>query len=138
MTKIRQLMTTDPIVLQTETSAAEAARRMRDEGVGDVLVKEGAELYGIVTDRDLVVRVVAEGADGDDVTLGAVCSSELHVLSPDDEHDAAVAAMRDHAVRRLPVVEDGTPVGIVSIGDLAVALDPDSALAQISAAPDNR
>ncbi|MFA9444399.1 CBS domain-containing protein [Egicoccus sp. AB-alg6-2] len=136
-TKIRDLMTTDPIVCDTSTTAAEAARRMRDSDVGDVLVEEDGTLRGIVTDRDIALRVVADGTDGDEITIGEICSGDLVTVSPDDDLGDAVNVLREHHVRRVPVVEDGNAIGVLSIGDLAVTLDPDSALADISAAPEN-
>jgi CBS domain-containing protein len=81
------------------------------------------------------VRVLAEGRDPNQTQLGDVCSREVATVSPDDDLTAAGDLMRDRAVRRVPVVENGKPVGIVSIGDLAIERDPDSALSHISAAP---
>lgn len=132
---VQEHMTTDPIVLESTQSITDAARRMRDDEVGDVLVKEDGRLCGILTDRDIVVRSIAEGRDPEATTLADVCSEELYTVGPDDTLDDVVATMRDHAVRRVPVVEDGVAVGILSMGDLAVKRDPDSALADISEAP---
>jgi CBS domain-containing protein len=101
------------------------------------VVEEEGRAAGILTDRDIVVRAIAEGRDPGSTTVGEVCSSDLTTLTPDQSIDDAVRLMREHDVRRLPVVQDGRPVGIVSLGDLAVELDPDSALADISAAPPN-
>lgn len=136
-TKIRDLMTTDPVVLDSSATAADAAQRMRQDDVGNVLVEEDGQLRGIVTDRDLVVRVLAEGTDAASISLGQVCSSDLDTLGPDDDLGAAVELLRDDAVRRIPVVEDGTAVGILSLGDLAIERDGQSALAEISVARGN-
>jgi CBS domain-containing protein len=136
-TKIRDLMTTDPITLDSASTAMDAAMTMREEDVGDVLVRDGSDICGIVTDRDLVLRVIAAGNDPEQVKLGDVCTGELHACGPDDALEDAVRLMRDKKVRRLPVMEGGDAVGILSIGDLAVTMDPDSALADISAAPGN-
>jgi CBS domain-containing protein len=133
-TPVRKLMTPDPITMSSSTPVSDAARRMRDDDIGDVLVEEDGQLRGIVTDRDITVRVVAEGTAPDQITLGQVCTGELYTVSPDDGLDEAVRILREHAVRRIPVTEDGTAVGILAIGDLAVILDDDSALADISAA----
>lgn len=131
-------MTEDPIVLDCSATPAEAARAMRDSNVGDVLVTRGGALLGIVTDRDLVVRYLAKGDASADGDLEALCSTEVATLRPDAEIEEAVRLMERHAVRRLPVVENGAPVGIVTLGDLARARDPESALGQISsAAPNN-
>jgi CBS domain-containing protein len=133
---IREVMTPDPVTLPATATLEEAARCMKDEDIGDVLVVDNGVLRGIVTDRDIVIRGLAEGRAS--ARLGDICSSELVALLPDDSVDDAVRLMREHAVRRLPVVEDGKPVGMVSIGDLAVERDRESALADISAAPANQ
>lgn len=134
---IRDVMTPDPITLGHEASMREAARVMRDWDIGDVLVKCEDGRLGIVTDRDLVIRGTAEGLDPDETPLQQVCSNAVVTLSPDDPIDRAVQLVGDRAIRRLPVVTDGAVVGIVSLGDLAVAVDPVSALAEISAAKPN-
>lgn len=135
---VREIMTTDPIKLGVDESIAAAARAMRDNHIGDVLVTEdGRNLFGIVTDRDIVVRGLAQdGSAPQDVTLGAICS-EAVAVSPDDSVDDVIGVMREQAVRRIPVVEDDTVVGVVSLGDLAAAFDPESVLAEISEAPEN-
>lgn len=135
--KVRDVMTTDPMTCSASTSVADAARLMRDRDIGDVLIGDGGQLRGIITDRDIVVRCVAEGRDCALVNISDVCSGELVTVTPDTDLDIAVQRMREMAVRRLPVVEDGRPVGIVSIGDLAIEEDPSSALADISAAEPN-
>jgi CBS domain-containing protein len=107
---------------------------MRDRDIGDILVMEGDRLQGIVTDRDIVVRCVADGKDLSSATLADAVSSDLVTVTPDTEITAAAQLMADRAIRRLPVVEDGRPVGVVSLGDLAVQRDPNSTLGGISAA----
>jgi CBS domain-containing protein len=136
VTKVRDVMTAEPIVLQQDQSIANAAQAMRDNAVGAVLVVDGDKLCGLVTDRDLVVRAVAESALPDS-PVGRVVSPDLIAVGADDEADDAARVMQDHAVRRLPVMDDGRIVGIVSIGDLAVSRGEDSALADISAAEPN-
>lgn len=135
---VAELMTSDPVSLNGQTPVQDAARRMRDADIGAVLVLDGDEVEGIVTDRDIVVRGVAERADLSQSTLADMCSERLITASPRDEVDNAIARMREHAVRRIPVVEDGRPVGMFSIGDAAMERDPDSALGDISAARGNR
>lgn len=135
--KIRDVMTSSPRMLAPEATIQEAARVMRDDDIGDVIVSDGERLMGIVTDRDICLRAVAESADVASMTLGEICSDEVVTLGPDDTERDAVRLMRENAVRRLPVVDGGRPIGIVSIGDLAIDLDTDSALADISAAPAN-
>lgn len=136
-TKVRELMTPDPVLMGSSDTANLAAQRMRDQDIGDVLIQEDGTLKGIVTDRDLVVRILADGTDGDEVSLGQICSSELSTVGPDDDVAEVIERLRHAAVRRVPVVEDGAAVGILALGDLARARDPKSALADISAAPGN-
>ena len=136
-TKVRDLLTSDPIILEGTESARTAAEKMREADVGALLVEEYGTLLGIVTDRDLVTRVIAQREDADSMTMSSVVSSELHTVGPDDSLGDAIGVMREHAVRRVPVVEDGTAIGILSLGDVALALDPDSVLADISEAGPN-
>jgi CBS domain-containing protein len=136
--RIREIMTSNPVTVGPQTPVVDVARRMRDENIGDVLVTEDDQLRGVVTDRDLVVRVLAEGGDVTGTPVQEVCSAEVVAVSPDDDVDRAVQLMRERAVRRLPVVEENRPVGIVSLGDLAVEGDRESALGDISAADPNR
>jgi CBS domain-containing protein len=135
--QIREIMTLNPVALPGTTSVYEAARAMRDAEIGDVIVIEHQQVCGIVTDRDIVVRTVAEAQDPAATTLADICSHSLLTVTPMDSVEEAVRLMRTHAVRRLPVVEGGQAVGIVSLGDLAVERDPNSALGGISAAPPN-
>ena len=134
---VQDVMTPDPITLPETAVIVDAARKMREVGIGDVVVLHGETDCGIVTDRDIVVRGVAEERDPRSTTLGEICSRELRTLSPNDQIGMAVRLMREHAIRRLPVVEGGRPVGILSLGDLAIGHDPESALADGSAAPPN-
>jgi CBS domain-containing protein len=138
MTTIRDVMTPNPVALPATASAVDAALAMRDFDVGAVIVLDDGQVCGIVTDRDIVVRVIANGNYPASTQLGEVCSRELATVSPGEPLEAAVCLMRDKALRRLPVVEDGQPVGIVSIGDLALERDRQSVLGDISAAPPNR
>ncbi|MCW5250280.1 MULTISPECIES: CBS domain-containing protein [unclassified Streptomyces] len=128
------------VAVEPMTTVARAARLMREENVGDVLVTYDCDLFGLLTDRDIVLRSVADGRDPDTTTVGSVCTPPPVVtLTPEDTTDRAVELMRRHAVRRLPVVEHGgVPVGVVTLGDLALTEDPHSALADITtAAPDH-
>jgi CBS domain-containing protein len=133
---IREVMTRDPQTVEASATVQDAAQLMDREDIGNVLVVENGEVQGIVTDRDVVVRVVAKG-NGPDASVREACSTGLETLSPDDSIEDAINKMQKGDVRRLPVVEDGKPVGIVSLGDLAVEKDTDSALADISAASPN-
>jgi CBS domain-containing protein len=134
---IEDVMTPDPVCVDPHASATDAARKMRDVDSGAILVTEGGRLKGLLTDRDIVVRAVADGRDPSQVEVGEIYSADVESLRPDDDLDRAVQLMRDRHVRRIPVVEGDRPVGIVSIGDLALARDEHSALADISAAPAN-
>ncbi|MFI1564701.1 CBS domain-containing protein [Streptomyces sp. NPDC020490] len=136
---VREVMRPGAVAVRPDASLVEAAQLMRTQDIGDVLVADGQRVVGVLTDRDITVRAVADGADPLTVSAQSVCTPDPVVVGPDDPVSAAVALMRAHAVRRLPVVEDGLPVGVISLGDLAEAEDPGSALADISRAePDGR
>lgn len=135
---VNEVMTVAPATVQAGDPARAAARVIRDHDVGAVLVLDDGDLHGIVTDRDLAVRLVADGRDAESTTVGEIASRDPTAVESDASIDEAVGLMRERALRRLPVVEHGTPVGIVSLGDLAVERDSDSALADISASDPNR
>jgi CBS domain-containing protein len=133
-------MTGDPVRLPAESSVQEAARAMRDNDIGDIIVEKDGKLYGILTDRDIVVRVIAEGQDAASLNIEAVCSKDLTTVTPDEKVIEATRLMKDKALRRILVVDEnasGTAVGIVSIGDIAVEKHPKSALGKVSAAAAN-
>lgn len=134
---VADVMTRDPATIERERPVSAAAQLMRDADCGDVLVLDNGTLTGIITDRDIAVRVVAEGKSVD-APVGDVHSGEhVHTVGPDTSLVQAVQLMRTEAVRRLPVVENGRPVGVVAIGDLAIERDENSALADISVAEPN-
>jgi len=133
--KMRDIMSPAPVSMAPTESAAAAARAMKEHGIGTVLVLAGGKLSGLLTDRDITVRVLAENRDPLTTPVGDICTTELAALGPDDDVDQAARLVRDRAVRRIPVVEDGIPVGIVSIGDLALEKDGQSAPSDASAAP---
>lgn len=135
---VREIMTENPATLSADSTVEDAARLMKERDIGDVIVMKDGELCGILTDRDIVVRALAEHRDISKTPVDQICSHHLVTVSPDADVTAAVQLMRDHAIRRLPVVEEGKPVGIVSIGDLAVEREPQSALGHISASAPNR
>jgi len=132
--KVREVMTPYPITLASDEPVMKAAQAMRENDIGNVVVRHDGKLCGIVTDRDIVVRVLAAGKDPQSTTLDAVCSHDMLTLSPDQDTSDAIRLMRERAIRRLPVVENNNLLGIVSLGDLAVTLDPHSTLSDISAA----
>lgn len=135
---VRDIMSTDLTTVRPDDTVTDAARAMQQADVGTVVVTDDGTLQGLVTDRDLVVRAVAEGRDPSRTPVRDVCSGDLVTVGPDEEVQRVAATMRDRAVRRVPVVESGRPVGIVSIGDLAIERDSRSALADVSAARPNR
>jgi CBS domain-containing protein len=131
----RDVMTPDVVSVAADTSVSEAAELMRDRDIGDVLVARDDVLLGIVTDRDIVVRVLADGLDPRSTPIEQACSGDLVVVRADDSVSDVIRLLRDRAIRRVPVMDDGRAVGIISLGDLARQLDPQSVLAEISAAP---
>ncbi|MGH8947997.1 MAG: CBS domain-containing protein, partial [Acidimicrobiia bacterium] len=117
---------------------SDAARIMRDANIGDVLVtRSDGSVCGIVTDRDLAINVVAEGSDPASMVVRDVCNHTIEFVESGDPVGKAVKVMSERAIRRLPVIDDGALVGIVTLGDLAMERDPESALANISEAPPN-
>jgi len=125
-------MTREPRTVEADATVADAARQMREGDIGDVVVTREGSVEGIVTDRDIVIRAVAEGRDPDSTPVGEVASKNVTSLAPEQSLDEAVSTMREQDIRRIPVVKDGRPVGILSLGDVAVEREPDSALADIS------
>ena len=134
---VRDVMTQNVVTLPRSAPLRDAARRMKEADIGDVIVMDDGTMCGVVTDRDIVVRAIAEGKDPDSARLEEICSHEVVSVGPDDPVDRAVQLMRQRAIRRLPVVEGRTPIGVISIGDLAIELDEHSGLADISAAESN-
>ncbi|MEU8245572.1 CBS domain-containing protein [Nonomuraea sp. NPDC048916] len=133
---VADVMTAHPATVEADQPVAVAAALMRDNDTGAVIVNDNGRISGIVTDRDITVRLVAD-EKSPDTPVRDVCTPAVEAVGPDTTIDQAVRLMRSHAVRRLPVVEDGRAVGIVSLGDLAMESEPNSALADISAAEGN-
>lgn len=135
---IRDVMTPVPSAIAPSDFVMTAAKIMRANDIGDVVVLEDNRLFGILTDRDIVVRVLAQGGNPNTTMVGAICSRDLTTIAPTASIGEAVRLMRDKAIRRLPVVDDtDRVVGIVSLGDLALERDRRTALADISAAAPN-
>ena len=134
---VNEVMTADPRTVELGDTLTEAARVLAEADIGSVLVVDEGQVVGILSDRDIVVRAIDDGREPGATNVGDVCSADVATLTPDQSVDDAVRLMREHDVRRVPVVQDGRPAGIVSLGDLAVERDPDSTLADISAAPPN-
>jgi CBS domain-containing protein len=134
---ITDIMAKDLSTIESGSNISDAARMMRDNDTGAIIVSDGGQLSGLLTDRDIAVRAVAEGLDPNSTTAGEICTSNTITLDSSSSIGDAIKAMRDANIRRVPVLENGSPVGIVSLGDLAVALDQESALADISSAGQN-
>ena len=121
---IREAMTSNPCSIDADKSVAYAAKMMRDEDVGIAPIVEGDRLVGVLTDRDVAVRVVAEGLDPEKVKVSEVASRDVVTLDPQQDLDEALRLMARHQVRRLPVVEeDGRLVGVVAQADVAEQTD---------------
>lgn len=141
MTTIRDLMTPDATCAAQDATLTDIARLMRDHGVGAMPVcDDTGQMTGFVTDRDIVVRCVAEGADPGAIHASDITDDSILTISADDDIDRALQAMASHGLRRLPVVNDGKLIGMVSQADIAVALSPEYAgelVSAISGAPSN-
>ena len=116
--KVRDIMSPAPICMAATDSVSAAAKAMKQHGIGNVLVLADGRLSGLVTDRDITIRVLADGRDPLTTQIGDICSAELVLIGPDEDVERAAALVRERAVRRIPVVQDGVPVGLVCIGDL--------------------
>jgi len=133
--QMRALMAPPPVALPGTASVHEVARALRDAEMGDVIVPANAQVCGMGTDRDSVVRTVAAAQDPATTTLADIGSHASVTVPPRDSVEEAVQFMRTHAIRRVPVVDGGQPGGMVSLGDLAVEREPDSVLSARSGAP---
>ena len=116
---VSQAMTASPRSIDRSESVVQAARLMASEDVGSLPVVEGDQLVGVVTDRDLVLQVLAKDLDPTKVTISEVASENPAVAKPDEPLDAALQRMAQEQVRRLPVVDDGRLVGILAQADVA-------------------
>jgi CBS domain-containing protein len=135
---VSNVMTKEVVYMPAETTLDEAAKAMRARDIGDVVVTNGPTLAGMVTDRDIVVRAIADGRDPVATPIGDIASRELVMIQEDASTSEAATLMRERAVRRLLVCDqDRQLVGVVSLGDLATVMDPGSALGEISGKPPN-
>lgn len=135
---VSEVMTKEVVVMPAETNVDEAAKAMRARDIGDVVVTEGPALAGVVTDRDIVVRAVANGRNPFATRLADIISRHLVVIRETASPAEAEELMRHHGVRRLLVCDkDNQLVGVVSLGDLATDREPESTLAAISEMPAN-
>jgi CBS domain-containing protein len=117
---VRDAMTENPRSIGQSASVVDAARLMREEHIGSLPITDDEKLVGMITDRDIATRVVAEAADPKTTSVGDVYSQDLISVEPDNELDEALQLMARHQVRRLPVVENGRLVGIVAQADIAL------------------
>jgi len=118
-TTAQDLMTADPHCITGDTSLAEAARVMRDLDVGFLPIVTDEQLTGVLTDRDIVVRCVAQGLDPAQVSAGSVAETDPVTVAPDDSVDDVLNTMAEFQIRRLLVVRDGVIVGVISEADIA-------------------
>jgi CBS domain-containing protein len=117
--QIREVMTENPSTCEPQASVAEVAKVMAREDVGSIPVVENGRLVGVVTDRDLTIRVLAEERDPQSTTVGEIASKDVVSVAPDAELDEALRLLASHQVRRLPVVEGDRLVGVVAQADVA-------------------
>lgn len=134
---VRDAMTEGPVTMRHDAKVREAARRMKRANIGDVIVMRDEKAYGILTDRDIVVRCIAEAGEPTEMRIGDICSTNLLAVRANDSLASAEELMRRRAVRRLVVEEHGVPVGILTLADVERARHPESAMADIAAAPPN-
>lgn len=118
--KVREIMTTEVATAQPDSTLEEVASMMKEEDTGAIPVLDEDELVGIITDRDIVVRCIAEGKDATETNVEDILSEDLVTISPDDDVEEAARLMSERQIRRLPVVEEGELIGMISLGDIAV------------------
>lgn len=127
--KVRDIMTSEELATATlDTTLEEIAGMMKDENVGAIpILDEEDNLAGIITDRDIVVRAIAEGQDPTSCTAEEILSEQLHIIEPDADLEQAADLMARHKIRRLPVVEDRMIIGMISLGDISVKVEDETA-----------
>jgi CBS domain-containing protein len=120
---IREVMTPSPETVEADKTAAEAAKLMKKVDAGMIPVVQNQKLVGTVTDRDIAIRVVAEGKDPLATTVAEIASKDVVTIGPDQDIAEALGLMASNQIRRLPVVEGGTLVGVIAQADVARAGD---------------
>ncbi len=118
--RVRDIMTKNVATASLDSTLEDVASMMKEDDTGAIPVVDDGELAGIVTDRDIVIRCIAEGKDPSDTTVEEILTEELHTIEPDADIDDAALIMSERQIRRLPVVEEGELVGVISLGDIAV------------------
>ena len=137
MARINEVMTHDPRTVSADSTLTDAARFMREDDVGALVVEREGSIAGIVTDRDIVVGAVADGRDPTSTSVADVATQNVVTVTPDQDVDDVRRLMREHDVRRIVVEQGGRAAGIVALGDLAIAGDAEAELTDISAASPN-
>lgn len=121
--KVQDIMHRGATALEVDATATELARRMRDDDVGAIPIRENSHIVGVVTDRDIACRVAAKGADPDAITAGDIMTENPVFCGPEDNVADALELMQLRRIRRLPVMESGRLVGMLSLGDVCFAMD---------------
>jgi CBS domain-containing protein len=135
---VREVMSATAETVTPEATLADAAKVMERADIGDVLIVDGTrQLRGIVTDRDIAIRAIAEGRDPNSTPVEEIMTPTVETISSSATVREAIETMRRHDIRRLPVVDGGSPIGVVSLGDLAMSPGSQSVLADLSTAPPN-
>lgn len=124
-TTVRDAMTPSPTTIDADATAVDAARLLASENVGSLPVLDESRLVGMVTDRDLVIQVVAKGVDPEKITIAEICSARPVVAAPDESLAEALTRMAREQLRRLPVVDDGRLVGILAQADVSRTAEPE-------------
>lgn len=125
--RVREIMTKDVATATLDSTVEDVAAMMKEDDTGAIPVLDDGELAGIVTDRDIVIRCIAEGKDPAETTVEDILTEELHTIEPEADVDEAARLMAERQIRRLPVVEEGELIGVLSLGDIAVKQDTDTA-----------
>ena len=132
---VQDVMTPNSCAVSPEASLMDVAQIMQECDIGDIIVLVGDWLFGILTDRDIVVRALARGLEPETTKVGEICSRESTTVGPTASVSHAARLMHDSALRRLPVVDGaGHVMGVVSIGDVSLEREGSAALGDISGA----
>jgi CBS domain-containing protein len=134
---VREVMTAAPETVETTSGIRDAARALERADIGSVIVVEDGQVRGILTDRDIALRVVAAGLDPSTAKVVDAMTAAPETIAPNASVQEAVSIMRQHDIRRLPVVESGRPIGVVALADLATSSQMPELLSDISSAPPN-
>lgn len=134
---VREVMTSTPETVETTSGIRDAAKVLERADIGSVIVVDGGQVRGILTDRDIALRVVAAGLDASTAKVADAMTAAPETIAPTATVREAVSIMRQHDIRRLPVVEAGRAIGVVALADLATSSEMPNLLSDISSAPPN-